>query len=193
MNIKRIIILALVGVVTFLAGYFIGKERADKPPGTVTETRETYIDTIIYRVPVPQSEIVLGTTPYKMPLYRFISGYAHQQNENESLTEETDTLTYQMYGTGAGGEPRCCGDSATVVLPKIQRHYSDSTYDAWVSGPIDPNLDSLKVYAPTTVITQREWRPPRRWHIGLSAGYGITPRGAQPYLGLSLTYSILSF
>ncbi|WP_367617598.1 DUF6808 domain-containing protein [uncultured Muribaculum sp.] len=98
-----------------------------------------------------------------------------------------------MYGSGAGGEPRCSTDSVIVELPKIQRHYVDSTYEAWVSGPLDPRLDSVKVFAPTTIISQREWKPPKRWHIGPTIGYGMTPHGLCPYIGISVTYSLFSF
>ncbi len=86
-------------------------------------------------------------------------------------------------------------DSELMVaeLPIIQRHYADSTYEAWVSGPIDPRLDSARVFIPQTYISMREWKPPKRWHIGATIGYGFTPQGFQPYFGLSITYSFISF
>ena len=188
------ILLALGGLIAFFAGFFIGKDRTDKPPGTVTETRETTVDTIPYYAPMPQSELALGTHRYTLPVYRFLGGgyggEPRQRHDSDSLS--VDTLITAHYGTGAGGEPRCSKDSAIVELPIIQRHYADSTYEAWISGPVDPRLDSIRVFAPTTIITQRVWKPPKRWHIGVTAGYGYGPKGFSPYIGVGVTYSIFS-
>jgi opacity protein-like surface antigen len=84
-------------------------------------------------------------------------------------------------------------DSAIVQLPMIQRYYGDSTYEAWVSGPVNPRLDSIRVFARTTTVTRREWKPPKRWHVGVTAGYGYGPKGLQPYVGVGITYSVFSF
>lgn len=84
-------------------------------------------------------------------------------------------------------------DSGVVELPVIQRHYADSTYEAWVSGPLDPRLDSVRVFAATTVVTRRETGRRKRWHIGPSVGVGYTPHGFEPFIGVSVTFSILDF
>jgi hypothetical protein len=81
-------------------------------------------------------------------------------------------------------------DSASVVIPISQSVYSDSTYTAWISG-YHASLDSIYVYSKREVVTVKERR--KRWHIGVSAGYGLTPKGLQPYVGLGLTYSIIGF
>lgn len=196
MKTKHYIMLALGGLIAFFAGFFIGKDRTDKPPGTVTETKETTVDTIPYFAPMPKSELALGTHRFTLPTYRFLGGGSggepRQRSEDDSIS--VDTISSSLfYGTGAGGEPRCSNDSAIVEVPIIQRHYADSTYEAWVSGPINPRLDSLRVFAPTTIITKREWKPPKRWHIGVTAGYGYGAKGFQPYIGVGITYSIFSF
>ena len=118
-------------------------------------------------------------------------GESRQRGENDNICCVDSTVRND--GSGAGGMPRSIGDSAIMDLPIIQRHYGDSTYEAWVSGPVDPRLDSVRVFAPTTVITRQEWKPPKRWHIGPTVGYGYTPHGFEPYIGVSLTYSIISF
>lgn len=195
MKTKHYILLATTGLIAFLSGLFIGKGRTEKPPGTVTETMETTVDTIPYCAPKPQSELALSTNFYTLPVYRFLGGgYGGEprlRGDNDSTC--VDTLITAHYGTGAGGEPRCSKDSAIVELPIIQRHYADSTYEAWVSGPIDPRLDSLRVFAPTTILTRREWKPPKRWNLGVTAGYGYTPHGFQPYIGIGISYSLISW
>lgn len=195
MKVKQLLLIALVAIIAFLAG-LIFKARTDEPPNVVTETRETEVDSITYYQPAPKSEFAVGTRTYTLPIYRFIGGgfcgfscELRQSNELDSIC--VDSLA--TYGTGAGGEPRCSRDSALVELPIIQRHYADSTYEAWVSGPVDPRLDSMRVYSPTTIITRREWKPPKHWHLGISAGYAFTPRGFQPYIGIGISYSLYSW
>lgn len=147
----------------------------------------TLVDTIATMAPKPLSEQLAGVSEYRLPVtkIRYIGSW-----NNHPVTYDTSTISN---GGGSGGEPRCSTDSADVELPVIQRHYVDSAYEAWVSGPVDPRLDSLRVYARTTVITKREWKPPKRWHIGVTAGYGYGAKGFQPYIGAGITYSLYSF
>ena len=189
-------------VICLFAGAYLHK--CQSPAGFI-EGRTEFVtdtlkvtDTIPYYAPKPQTELVTGTRRYTLPTYYFIGGGAGGVARSCSTTDTiccVDSIGISSdYGTGAGGEPRrCYGDSAVVELPIIRRHYSDSTYEAWVSGPIDPRLDSLRVFALTTIITKREWKPPKRWHIGPTIGYGLTPHGFRPYIGVSITYSIISW
>lgn len=195
MKTKHYILLFLAGLTVFFAGFFLGKDRKEKPPGSVTETIETTVDTIPYYVPRPQSELALGTHRYTLPVYRFLDGSyggeLRQPGDNDSAF--ADSIMSAPDGSRSGGTPLCSNDSAIVELPIIQRHYVDSTYEAWVSGPVDPRLDSVRVFVPTTIITKQEWKPPKRWHLGVSAGYGYGAQGFQPYIGVGVTYSIFSF
>lgn len=86
------------------------------------------------------------------------------------------------------------GDSLRLVLLRVQRHYPDSLYDAWVSG-VDPKLDSIKIYQTNMVIT-KEIPVPQVRHpqfvIGLQAGYGASKEGVSPYIGIGVTYNVMS-
>lgn len=86
------------------------------------------------------------------------------------------------------------GDSASVTLPAVSRKYAGEGYEAYVSG-IEPRLDSLRLFTTSSLITTRIAAPARcsRWSIGVSAGYAATPRGLQPYIGIGVSYRILSF
>ncbi|MFR1987599.1 MAG: DUF6808 domain-containing protein [Prevotellamassilia sp.] len=80
----------------------------------------------------------------------------------------------------------------TVMLQITQQVYRDTTYTACVSG-YAAALDSIEVY-PRTLIVRQTALPaarPRRWSFGIQAGYGLTPRGMQPYVGLGLTVRLL--
>ena len=165
---KRLLYLCLGMIIGAAAGLMT----ADHAPRPLCDTIHTlYIDTITYRVPVEVESVVVRTEVAILPLYY----HPHTLRLTDTVLQ-TDTVTVR--------------DSAAVLIPITQHHYTAPDYNAWVSG-YHARLDSITVYPRHETITLRT--PPRRWHIGLSAGYGITPRGAPPYLGLSLTYSILSF
>ena len=86
-------------------------------------------------------------------------------------------------------------DSLQLVLLRVQRHYSDSTFDAWVSG-IDPRLDSIKTYQTNMVITKEIpviQVKKTRWGLGVNAGYGVGQGGLTPYIGIGVSYNILSW
>lgn len=84
------------------------------------------------------------------------------------------------------------GDSLKLVLLRVQRHYSDSTFDAWVSG-VDPRLDSIKTYQTNMVITKEipVIRVKRtRWGLGVQAGMGACKDGLTPYVGVGVSYNL---
>lgn len=188
MKVKHFLLLALMGMALILTWAFIG--RVNRPPGeaVVTETTETRVDTVTDEAPAPHSEITMGTYRCTVPVYRFIGGAGSIARpcaavDCDSSVALAEDKAVQMVGR----------DSAIVQLPMIQRYYGDSTYEAWVSGPINPRLDSIRVFARTTTVTRRVWRPPKRWHVGVTAGYGYGAKGLQPYVGVGITYSIFSF
>lgn len=79
----------------------------------------------------------------------------------------------------------------TVVLPITQQVYHDTAYTAWVSG-YAVALDSIEVY-PRTLIVRQTAPPaakPRRWSVGVQGGYGLTPKGLQPYVGVGVGFRI---
>lgn len=76
-------------------------------------------------------------------------------------------------------------DTVMVEIPIEQKVYKDSNYTAWVSGYL-PRLDSIRVYRHETIMRERA----RRWGIGIQAGYGVTPKGLSPYLGLGVQYRL---
>lgn len=89
-------------------------------------------------------------------------------------------------------------DTVFVTLPIEQRQYGDTRYTAWVSG-YRPQLDSIHIYQRTEYITKeiKMVTKPKRWGLGLQAGYGIALHNGQvftaPYIGVGLSYSIFSW
>lgn len=66
-----------------------------------------------------------------------------------------------------------------VSVPIAQKIYRGTDYTAYVSG-FHAGLDSISFRHRVTTITVKE--KARRWNIGISGGYGITPKGFQPYV-----------
>lgn len=102
-----------------------------------------------------------------------------------------DTVFVRVVG-GTGIGPT---DSVAVEIPIERRVYQTDDYRAVVEG-FRANLTEMEVYRRTQFIntTQTVTVPDRRrWNIGIQAGYGITPRGPQPYLGVGVQYNIVKW
>lgn len=136
------------------------------------KTNETVYDTIpiFIGMPIPKDSVVIRYKTVKVPIYDTIR------------VHHTDTLF---------------SDSTTVILPITQKVYKDSTYKAWVSGYM-PTLDSIRIFQPTTTITNTITNTKirykqKRWGLGLQAGIGIAPSKIEPYIGIGISYHILSW
>lgn len=76
------------------------------------------------------------------------------------------------------------------------KEYQDSNYYAKISG-VAPRLDELRVYPKTIYETKYIYRDivskPKRWGIGLSAGYGVGKYGFTPVLAVTVNYNLFQF
>lgn len=83
-------------------------------------------------------------------------------------------------------------DTIFVELPREQKVYRDTSYTAYVSGYL-PKLDSISIYQKTAIVDHYiETARPSRIAIGIQGGYGITPKGMQPYLGVGVQLNIIN-
>ena len=206
---KRYVILVLIGFLLFMAGYLTGlwrgggkTERQAEHGGELFCTVVRSTDTMEYKSPLPKGEVTTGRESYRLAKWsgeRRRDGFvkANLQTESKPRGERTDRDPGEKRADSDPGGERVDRDSVTVELPVVQRHYADSSYEAWVSGPLSPRLDSIRVFSTNSVITRvirkdtKDLR--KRWHIGVSAGYGYGAKGFQPYIGAGITYSIFSF
>ena len=81
-------------------------------------------------------------------------------------------------------------DTIEVEIPITERTYLDEEYKAVVEG-YNPILKSIEVYPKTAYITTTETiKERKRWgvSIGIQGGYGITPKGYQPYAGVGVSF-----
>lgn len=151
---------------------------AHRPADCVTDTVIVY-DTASYVRPMPIRTSSVGFKSVCILPARISAFGADSAAE---VREVPDTLRVNA--------PDVTIDSMTVQLPVVQNIYEGEDYTAYVSG-VYPSLDSLFVYPRREIVTIK--KPPKRWHIGPTVGYGLTPHGFQPYIGISITYSLISF
>jgi hypothetical protein len=86
-------------------------------------------------------------------------------------------------------------DTIAVPVPIERKTYEDSSYRAVVSG-WHPSLDTLDIFQKTTIIEKEIPVPVKtapRWSLGVTAGYGAGKDGLTPFVGVGVTYNLLSF
>lgn len=110
---------------------------------------------------------------FPLPVDSFVVRYI-----TKSLPIESDSATKQFVS-----------DSVKVQIPISQKVYEDTLYRAYISG-YKPNLDSITIKQRTTYITHTIRDKESRFRIGFQAGYGLTPKGMQPYVGVGLSYRL---
>lgn len=76
------------------------------------------------------------------------------------------------------------------------KEYQDSNYYAKVSG-VAPRLDEIRVYPKTVYETQYVYRDvihkPKRWGVGISAGYGVGKDGLTSVLAVTINYNLFQW
>lgn len=181
-KVKDILAIVLVIVACMAAGAYLHK--CQSPPGDNIPGREaietdtiTIYDTIPYIEPAPVHSQQVGSKKVTIP-----TSYIDRGIENlPDIRADTAELT-------SADVEVTTPDSLTLQLPITQNVYEGEDYKAYVSG-VYPSLDSLFVYPRREIVTIK--KPPKRWHIGPTVGFGYTPHGFEPFIGISLTYSII--
>lgn len=125
---KTNLVIFLVGIFLGLCtGFFSGKAIYDRPFDTnIKRDTVTLHDTVPDVAPVPKDSVRIKWLTKWLPA------------KHDTITQ-WKTLTKH--------------DSVAVQVPITSKHYGNDTYDAWVSG-FDPNLDSIRVYQKTQIITE---------------------------------------
>lgn len=184
-TITALAVLVVLLAITFVAGYYV----ATKTQLAVERDTTTYVDTIPHYKPVPKDSTVIKYVTRTLPV----------KGRDNITTNKTDTSLAGNYAQKDGEiiPPLCASvdsDSAVVAIPITQKRYDGDDYRAYVSG-YEPNLDSIFVFPKNTVIHERSYKPPNKWHIGITGGYGygFKSKQAEPYIGIGITYSIISF
>lgn len=84
-------------------------------------------------------------------------------------------------------------DTLYVLLERQQVTWEDSLARVYASG-IDPHVDSVIHFRKDMVITRDiPVTIKTRWGIGIQAGFGAGKDGLTPYVGVGVSYNILSW
>ena len=160
-------ILTGVGIaVAVLIGFLIGQQHPQKlPVEPIKEKVDTLLifDTITLTKPVYMEKIQLDSV--YMPV--------------------TDTLWKH--------------DTLYVYLEREQIQWQDSLCRVYASG-INPQVDSVTHFVQETIVNREISVPVKvksRWGLGIHVGYGAGVNGKQvyltPYVGVGISYNILSW
>ena len=153
---------------------------ANRPAGVKVETHTEYV-LIKDTTPVMAESHLTGETLTVTAAVHHAMNHEPDKQETEINPDTTATVSI-------------VGDSATVTLPVEQRVYQDSLYTAYVSG-YRPRLDSIELRLPHTytTVTKTVSKPSRRFAFGptVGAGYGITGRQFDVFVGVSAAWNLL--
>lgn len=142
-----------IAAALMVCAFFFGRTTALK---SIAEGEKT-VDTVTKYVPMwkdfPQPTKTVQMGSIAVPKYLF-------------LADSVDRLV-----------PYAVHDTTTqyVYLPREQKYYeeADGHLRLWVSG-YEPRLDRWEADFKETVVAETYKPPPKRWGIGLAAGYGLS-------------------
>ena len=182
---KTALIFFLVGLLCGgVIGFGVGRGTAEKGAGgkIITADTITRYDTLLVKSPTARDSIVVKYITKTLPK----SGNNSVENIPQIGNIHGDNIP--VFAEVADS------DSVAVKIPITQKRYDGENYSAWVSG-YEPSLDSIFVSQRTDVVTIREKKPPNKWHIGVQCGVGYTFKSKQfePFIGVGISYSIISF
>lgn len=161
---------------------------ATGPQGYAIDT-VSYIDTISYYEPKPKISRQIGSSIKNLPVHK------RPADPPKKISSPTSghSANSDSANTAIHNIPETLPDSVKVEIPIIQKEYEGKDYHVWISG-FDPKMDSIYVFPRHKTVTIREHpNRPKRWGVGVFAGYGITPQGFQPCVGVSIHYTLWNF
>jgi hypothetical protein len=156
-------ILTGIGIAVAILILFLFDRRI--PRNTPQEPQSVRVDTLFIRDTIKVTEPV----------------YATRRMVDSVLVPVTDTIRLR--------------DTLYVFLEREQIRWEDSLSVVYASG-VRPEIDSVIHYAERMVIV-KEIPVVRvkktRWGVGIQAGAGATKDGLTPYVGVGVSYNILSW
>ena len=86
-------------------------------------------------------------------------------------------------------------DTIYVYLEREQIQWQDSLCKVYASG-VMPQVDSVQHFVCDKIVTIETQVPVKvksHWGLGVNAGYGVGKGGFTPYIGVGISYNILSW
>ena len=86
-------------------------------------------------------------------------------------------------------------DSVYIYMDREKITWRDSLCEVYASG-IMPQVDSVRHFTEDKYITIQKQVPVKvksHWGLGINAGYGVGKGGMTPYVGVGISYNLLSW
>ncbi len=169
----RRIVVVLILIVMCLLSFFVGRKISGNINQQEREVIDTiiHIDTVAYLLPIPRDSVVIRYDHIVVPI-------APSHRDSTEYCSDNDNVTVDV-----------SQDSATIHIPITQQVYETDTYKAYVSG-YRPSLDSIFIMNKMAEVIVKKQAKTNRFNIGVQAGYGLTPKGFQPYVGFGVSIRI---
>jgi hypothetical protein len=111
---------------------------------------------------------------------------------SRSVVTRVDTVWVEV---AAGTAKLAAADTVRVAaeIPIERKTYQTADYRAEVEG-FRASLVSMELFRETRLVTKTVRTPDtRRWGVELQAGWGLSPQGAAPYVGVGVGYRLFAW
>lgn len=169
----RNLVIVLIAVAMCVLSFFVGRmtsHNTNYQGGEVVDTI-IHLDTVAYLLPIPRDSVVIRYDHIVVPIVPTHCDSIEHCSNSENVTVDVSQ------------------DSATIHIPITQQVYETDTYRAYVSG-YRSNLDSIFITNKTAEVIVKKQVMTNRFNVGVQAGYGLTPKGFQPYVGFGVSIRI---
>lgn len=133
------------------------------------------------KTPVEPSEIKVDTLIVRDTIMQYKPIFTDKIKVDSVLIPVKDTIVIR--------------DSVYISMDREKITWRDSLCEVYASG-IMPQVDSVKhfrEYQYVTIETAIPVKDKSHWGLGINAGYGVGQGGLTPYIGIGVSYNILSW
>lgn len=185
---KNFAIIVTCAATLFFAGWFSGGEHTRRKMTSPENLIST--DTTTTRVPIQDTPVLVDSVAVER-IDPVVVPVIHSNVEKPAKTPDLPVVIIESDSTDVAVSDSMrivIPDSARVVFPITSKIYETENYRAVVTG-YKPELSEITIFAPRTTV-RNGYVDTKRWRctVGAQIGYGITPAGAQPYVGIGFTF-----
>ena len=131
--------------------------------------------------PLEPTEIKVDTLIVRDTIMQYKPIFVDKINVDSVLIPVKDTIVIR--------------DSVYIYMDREKITWRDSLCEVYASG-IMPQVDSVRHFQEYKYITIEAQAPVKvksQWGLGVNAGYGVGKGGLTPYVGVGISYNLLSW
>ena len=133
------------------------------------------------KIPLEPTEIKVDTLVIRDTIMQYKPIFVDKIKVDSVLIPVKDTIVIR--------------DSVYIYMDREKITWRDSLCEVYVSG-IMTSVDSVRhfqEYKYITIETQVPVKVKSHWGLGVNAGYGVGKGGLTPYIGVGISYNLLSW